>query len=517
MSSFNQNKRSSNVIKSASVGMFTNVAKILMAFCYRTLFVHVLSAEYLGINGLFSNILQILSLAELGVTTAIIYRFYEPINQGDVAKVGRLMNFFRRIYHLIAAVILVAGLLLTPFLPHLINAEDSVPPDINLYVVYILFLINTVSSYLFAYKLLLLNADQKNYLFSMIDTIIAFIRYLAQAIVLIVFVNYTLSLAIGIFTTLLFNWLFSEWVTRQYSDVFANKDQLEKEEKSKIFEDTRACMYHKVGTVVLTGTDSAVITKMVSLASAGIYSNYSLIILNLQSLMGQLLGNFVSSLGDARLDLSSEDYYSLYRKMNFFGLWVTGFTTACLYVAIDDFIEVWLGTAYVFNTAATIALCIQYYLLVSSNISMAFTNASGLFVKDKIRPLIEATINLVVSIVMARYWGITGVFIGTIVSILLTNFWRIPLVIYRYDFKRPMTDYWKDYALFFGYTLLFCLAVSVTKDRLMLSHSWLVLFAEVLVAALCFNLILMLICRRRTEYIFVKETALSIVSRLMKR
>lgn len=515
MSVFNEKKRSTNVVKSASIGVITNVIKVAIGFGYRTLFLKILTAEYLGVNGLFSNILQLLSLAELGVTTAIIYRFYDPIKEGDVQKVGRLMNFFQKVYMVIAAVIMVAGIALMPFMPHLINDADTVPADINLYVVYVLFLLNTVSTYLFSYKLLLLNADQRNYQFSIIETLTVFVRYFSQALVLIISRNYTMSLAIGISATIIANWGFSRWVTSQYKEVFRVKDSIDIADRRNIFKDTRACMYHKVGAVVLTGTDSAVLTKMVSLAAAGLYSNYSLIILSVQSAMSQLLGNYASSIGNARLSLEGHEYYSVYRKMLFFGLWISSLTATCIFVTVDDFIYVWLGKEYVFTAATTAALCIQYYMEVSSYINMSFINASGLFVKDRARPIIQSVVNLIVSIILARHIGIPGVFIGTIVSSLITVFWRVPYLLYRYDFKRRSTDYWIDYISFASVTVVYCGCAYIVKHILAIKTTWALLMAEAFMTVILINVIMVLCFGKRDEYQFVKAYFYNILIKIM--
>ena len=160
MAVFNQASRTKNAMKTSAAGVAVNLIKILLGFGYRSLFLTILSETYLGINGLFTSILQVLSLAELGISTAIVYRFYEPISRDDVSRVGMLMNFFRRVYAAIAGIILALGLAVMPFLHLLIRSSAEVPPDVNLYVVYLLFLGNTLSSYLFTYKLTLWTADQ---------------------------------------------------------------------------------------------------------------------------------------------------------------------------------------------------------------------------------------------------------------------------------------------------------------------------------------------------------------------
>lgn len=518
MSGFNTESRTKNAVRISAVGGLTQVMKVLLGFFYRSLFLRFLTEEYLGINGLFSNILQILSLAELGVTTAIVYRFYEPISRKDTLQVGRLMNFFRRVYLAIAGIILALGLLALPFIQHLIRDSAEVPGDVNLRLVYCLFLANTVSSYLFTYKFSLLTADQKNYYISLIDLAVNLVRYLTQIAVLVLTRNYTLTLVLGIGTTLLINYLFSLWITRQYREVFSVRETLSREERKAIFDDTRACMYHKVGATVLTGTDSAVLTKMVSLAATGLYSNYAMLIMHIQQIAVQLLGSLTASVGSALQNMSRADYHKLFRKMNFLCLWMTNLIVVGCYAAIDDLVCVWLGEKYVFDRSVTLVLCAQLYLTVSRIINNAFINADGLFVRDKIRPLIEAAINLAVSIVLARYIGIAGVFLGTIISSLATIFWREPLLLYRYSFRRGVWDYWRMYGAFAALTALEIAGITLLKTRVFaFGASWPLVVAEGLAAAALVVAVNTLLFCRTEEFRYLKSVSRRLLNGVLRR
>lgn len=505
MGPFNQASRTKNAIRTSAAGVTVNLCKILLGFGYRSLFLTILSETYLGINGLFSSILQMLSLAELGISTAIVYRFYEPISRNDAQYVGQLMNFFRRVYRMIAGIILGIGLAILPFIHLLIRNAGEIPADVNLHTVYLLFLVNTLSSYLFTYKLTLLTADQRNYWFSAADLAATLARYAAQIALLTITRDFTLTLIAGIAGTLAVNYGFSLWVTRQYRSVFQVKETLPKEERKRIYQDTRAVMYHKVGTTVLLGTDNAVLTRMVSLAATGIYSNYSMILLYAQNLIGQLLGNFTPSVGNARQEMSPEAYHALFRKITFMGLWVACAATVCCYTAIDDLITVWLGAKYTFTGITTPVLCIQLYLTLSRSTNGAFINADGLFVKDRIRPLIEAALNLGISIWLTMKMGIAGVFLGTILSSALTVVWREPLIIYRYSLHRGVGEYWKMYGAFAGITLGLCCAAGLAKRAAGLTPGWGLLIGETLAVFLAANGVMILIFHRTAEYRYLKE------------
>lgn len=496
---FNKNTRTSNSIRTSIIGGVTNIIKIILGIGYRTAFVYLLSEVYLGINGLFTNVLQILSLAELGVTTAITYRFYEPISRDDVHYVGMLMNFFGRIYRVIATTIFGLGILLLPFLKYLINSADQIPADINIYVIYLLFLLNTVVSYVFAYKLTLLTADQKNYIFSIIDLILNIAKYGIQILILYITHSYTLTLLSGITTTLFINFIASIWTEKQYPEVFEVKEMLSKDEQNKIFADTRACMYHKVGTTVLTGTDNVVLTKVVSLAVTGIYSNYSMVINYLQQFISQILGNFTASVGNAIQTMPAKDYYKLFKKINFVGLWVASAVSVGLYATIDDFIKVWLGEKYVLDQFTTIILCVQMFLTLSRITNGAFINAAGLFVKDKVRPLIEATLNLVISIILAYYMGIVGVFLGTSISMVLTVCWRDPYLLYKYSFKRSVLEYWYTYFTFMMITIV-AGAINWGIKRAAVANNWGGIVLEGIVLEIIVNLLLFITFFRTDEF-----------------
>lgn len=517
MSEFNNKSRMSNALKTSIVGGITNIIKIILGFGYRTIFLFVLSEVYLGINGLFTNILQILSLTELGVTTAIVYRFYDPIGRGDKQYVGMLMNFFKRVYLTIAGVILCLGIVIMPFMKFLINDVNEIPADVNLYIAYLLFLANTLSSYIFSYKITLLSADQKNYVAAIIDLITTIVRYGLQIIVLVVSHNFIMTLAIGVFATLFVNFVCSIWVTKQYRSVFEVKEMLPKEEQKKIFSDTRACLYHKIGYTVLTGTDNAILSKMVSLAATGLYSNYSMIITYIQNFLTQVLGNFTSSVGNALQRMDKEDYYKLFKKMNFLGLWVASVITICVYVSIDDFISLWIGKKYVLGGVTTAVLCIQMYITISRIVHGAFVNADGLFVKDKIRPLIEAVLNIIVSIILTYKLGIAGVFLGTIVSTLLTAWWREPLILYRYSFKENVFDYWKIYSLYSAITFLSCWAFGKIKQMIFaFDNNFSFLVIECFSAFVIINAILYLIFRKSEEYQYMEKLAVKFLLRNKK-
>ena len=501
---FNHESRTKNVLKASFVGATCNLLNTILGFIYRTIFIQILSSNYLGINGLFSNILQILSFADLGISTAIVYRFYEPISKNDIAKVGQLMNFFKKVYMSVATVILVVGVSLLPFLNFFIKDSGEIPQDINLQVVYLLFLLQTLSSYLFVYKQTILSADQKQYVASLIQTFITLIRYIFQVLILVATHKYIWTLVSSILLNLLFNFLFSEWVSHTYKEVFNVKESISKEEKKQIFDDTKATLCHKIGGTVLNSTDSIILSRYVGIVATGLYSNYSMILSSLSSVLNQVFGSFTSSLGNAHVEQNKEQKYISYRRLLFGNLWITSICTVCLYNLLNDFIIVWVGTDMLLDELTVTVLCIQFFMETARIISLSYTNGCGLFVRDKIRPLIEAAINLVVSVVMANLLGVAGVFIGTIASHCCTVFWREPYLLYKYEFKKSIKEYWEYYGTAAILTLImsFLIRKSMTNMVLLRVDNLLMWIFKAISVLVLSNVFLVILLHRNLDFKF---------------
>ena len=514
---FNTNNRTDNSIKTSFWGVLRSVVEILLAFVYRTIFIKVLGADYLGLNGLFTNILQVLSLAELGVTTAIVFRFYKPISDNNFIRVGKLMNYLKKVYIYIAIFILVVGLLISPFIKFFISDTSIVPADINLYFIYILYLINTVSSYLFVYKQSILSADQRGYIISLFGILMSLIKYVVQIILLLFYKNYTATLFAGILISVIFNFLFSFWTEKKYKFVFNVKEELSKEDKTEIFNDTKAVMFHKVGATVKLSTDSIILSKYVSLVSAGIYSNYSMIISGLQTIIGMLLGNFVSSVGNAHVKLSKEDNYNIYKKLLFINFWISTVVIVCSYLLINDFINLWIGPDFLFDRFTLIMLCVQFYIFISRQINISYTNGCGLFTKDRYRPIIEAVLNLIISIIGVKILGIVGVFIGTVISSIATVFWREPVILYKEEFKKPVYKYWLLYFKFAVFSIFLCFSGDYIKSRYLTIDSILSLVIEAIVCFVFVNLLLVLLYHKKEEYAYMKQLFKKIINKISKK
>lgn len=455
MTVFNQDGRIKNSLKTSSVNLVYQLLNTLLSFAYRTIFIKILAVEFLGLNGLFTDILNLLSLAELGIGTSIAFRLYKPIHENDIEHVAKLMAFFKKIYWIIAAVITSVGLLIMPIIPYVINASSNIPAEINLYLLYSIFLFQSVSGYFFAYKQTLLNADQRAFTLTIYNILSTVLRFAGQIAILYIFKNYLWTLVYTVVWNILSNYIVSLLISQRYKEVFKLKVSLSKSEQKEILKDTGALVMHKVGGVVLSSTDSIVITAMVGLAVNGILSNYLMIIGVLRMIYAQLFAGVGAGLGNICSTGDTIEIRRVFKNLNFISLWLTGFICIGLMCLLNPFIEIWLkDETYILSNFDIIFLIISVYMQLARSAINTLIISAGEFTRDKFRPIIEAGINIIISVVLAKFIGLKGVYVGTIVSFALTAFWREIYIGSKYVLKQKQINYWKVYLTFVVMTII---------------------------------------------------------------
>lgn len=431
--------RSKNSAKNLVVALIGQVFGLLISFIARIIFVKFLSIEYLGLNGLFTNLLTMLSLVELGVGSALVFNLYKPLAIKDQEKVKSLMNLYKKSYNIIGGVILVLGILFLPFYKYLIS---EVPSISNLDVIYLLFVFNTAISYFYSYKRSLIICDQKRYIATIYRYGFYFLLNVVQILILFLTKNYILYLICQV----LFTWIENIFVSKKANQMYPYlKDKkikpLPKRELKTIKKNVGAMLYHKLGGVVVNSTDNILISKFVGLIAVGIYSNYLLIISALETVTSQFFNAIVASVGNLGASNDKKRAKEIFDTTFFLNYFIFGILTICLLLLLSPFIEIWLGKKYVFAFSITLCICICFYLKGIRKTCLTFKEALGLFYPDRYKCLIESMINLVVSIILGIKLGIIGIFIGTITSTVTTSLWIEPFVLYKYYFKESVKDY----------------------------------------------------------------------------
>lgn len=452
---FNTNSRKSNSIKASAAGMMQHIVQMLAVFVYRTIFLMMLDEAYLGINGLFSNVLQVFSLAELGIGSAIQFSMYKPIADQDITQTGRLIRFYRKAYLGMAVLVMGMGTCLYPYLGHMVDFSQ-VPPDANITVIYFLFVCNSAASYLFGYKQSLLVVDQRNHLVSLYQTCLQLLRHALKIVILILTKNFILILIAELVFNIMMNGLFSLWITSQYREVFRVKERLGSAEKKQIFKHTSGLLCHKMGLVVVNSTDNIILSKYVSLTAVGMYSNYVLIVSALSSIINQIFQGIIPSITNHTIKADEEKSKQLLFRILFANLWFSSFTTIALFLLLNPFIELWLGERFLLSQGMVAMICTQYYIQTARCTANGFINGYGLFYLDKPRALIESVLNLTVSIWLVKKVGTPGVIAGTVISGMLTYFWREPYLLEKLAIHGVSIRYWVVQTMWILLTVFLC-------------------------------------------------------------
>lgn len=503
-------------ILNSSISMFIYILRLLIQFVARSFFIHYLGAEYLGLNGLFSNILSFLSLAELGIGTSIVFSLYKPLAENDEKHIVSLMRLYKKAYEMIGIAIGIIGLIIIPLLPFIIKDSNNIEMT-NVYLYYILFLMNSVVSYFFTYKRSLIIADQKNYLVALNDFVFLFVLNVIQIICLYLFKNFTIFLVTQIAFTLIGNISISIITDKKYP--FLKKvspDKIEPELKQEIKKNVIGNMSSKLGGVIVMGTDNILISGFVGLTAVGIYSNYSLIIVSIQNLCKQITNSITASLGNFAISGERERAFDLFKRHLFVNHSLIYFSSIILLIVINPFISIWIGSEYVLSDVTIFLIIFNYVIQVYRNTNFIFIESFGLYWEQRYKPVIEAMMNLVLSLIflMGFGLGINGVLLGTIFSSLGFVVWFEGFVIFKNALNRPFKAFVK---LFVRYILeLLCSGLIVKKIMIILfsrNNGVLFLVFEVFITGLISLIIYIFLYRKRTEFQFV----LSVGKKILKR
>lgn len=498
----NTDSRLNNSVKNSIFGVIAQIANVLLGFIIRTVFVKCLSIEYLGVNGLFTNILTMLSLAELGVGSAIIYNMYKPISENDTIQISKLMNLYRDAYRIIGIFVAVLGVCIVPFLNYIIKDQ----PDIEgLKLIYILFLSNTVASYFFAYKRSIFSADQRERTLHKFRLLFYVIRTICQITVLIVFKNFIVYLIIQILCTILENISVGIFADKKYPFLKQNKkEHLSRKECHTIFEDIKALFIYKIGSVALDGTDNILLSMFVGVVWVGKLSNYTLITGSVSMLLYQVVGSVTASVGNFIAQEKPSKYEYLLQRITFVNFIFYGLSTVCMVEIINPFIKLWVGHEYLLDFVVVFVLGINFYINGMMNSIWTFRTTMGLFVYGKWRPLISAIINILVSIWWAKYMGLVGVLLGTTFTRLLTNVWYDPMIVYKYGLKKKPYKYYIRWGL---YSCIVVVDIIFTEwlANILSFVGILDLFAKFIISTVTFILCSVIIFRRTDEWFYLKN------------
>lgn len=421
--------------------LITQVLTLVLNFVIRTVFIRQLGAGYLGINGLFTNILTILSLSELGFGNAIIYSLYRPLAERDTQKISEIMSFYRRIYRVIFAILTVMGLAFIPFL-HLIISVDNIPiSEVILY--YVLFLANTLASYCFAYHSNLIIADQKVYVIKQCNLIRSLVQFALQLFFLVVLKSYILFLVTLVGCTFFNNILFVLKSHKFYPDLRLDQ-KLCREEQKEIFSNVKSIFVYKVATTLVENIDNILISSMIGTVVVGLYSNYFLLFSTVFNVIAMFFGSFTASIGNLNVGTDTQKKEEVFTDIIFINSWIMVVSSVCFFFCISPFIEMWIGTEYLLEFKVVAALVMNYYLWGILNPVCVYRDTTGIFKAASNISVVLALTNLVLSVAMGKKFGLFGIVAATGISKILTNVWYQPYILYKDVFKSSPWKYFRE-------------------------------------------------------------------------
>lgn len=513
--------RTKNTILNVVTGIGGQLLATLLKFVVRTVFIHTLGKSYLGINGLFSDILTMLSLTELGLDTAINFKLYKPLAEKDDQRVRVLMKFYKQAYRVVGTVILVIGICILPALPFLIRDYDSLESlGINASLIFILHILRSVSSYwFFAYRSAVMRAAQKKYVLDLVGFIVTIATSVAKIIVLLVWKNFVLYTASVIVFNIIQN-IINAKISKKYFPQFFEKetDKLTKEEILGLFKDCGALFVYKVNRVVVKATDNLVLSKFIGLAMVGLYSNYLLFYNTAITILFRVYTAANASMGNLFATSDVGKKYRFFQVMNYLTVVLYGTAAVGVAVCADELIRVWISDSYVIAQPFSILVGIELIFSgLQSNLGQ-IRNVSGVFRQMWFRPILGIIINLGVSIWLVQVIGIYGVIIGTIAAYLLTNFLVDPVVIHKYSFNnyKPVSEYYKKNILYIFILILVGAFDLWLCGFVFVGHGWFSLIVHALIVCVTVPTVFIGLFWRTHECRYVVQLVKSILKKVKK-
>lgn len=501
------------------INMCSNFAgyglNLLLSFACRMIFVRCLQQEYLGISGLFTNILSMLSLSELGIGTAIGYALYKPVAEDDREKIASLMKFYGTAYKAIGCVVAVLGLCAMPFL-HLIIQERPAIPD-SLYVIYLLYLFQSASSYFFSYRGAILIAAQRNYVLTTINYIVVTVQNLIQITVLLLTGSFMAYLTIQIVCGFVTNILISQKAKKDYPYITQKDIQpLSSEEKWSLIKNVKALTVNKLSGLLVNSTDNIVITYFNGLVTTGAASNYTLLSGMLGTMLNMVFGSASASVGNLLAKENDAAKYSFFKALDLTSFWLYGWAAVGIIGVSGDLVHLLFGESYVLPQSIPVILAVNFYMVGMMNVAGTYRSCMGMFRYGQYTLLATAAINIAGDVILGRAYGLFGIFLATAIARLLTNAWYIPYAVFKHGLKKKPVLYFIQY-LKYALLLIVTTLVSWLLCRMVRGNLILCIIQKVLICTLIPNGAFFAVFYRTPEFAYLKNKVHSIAGSITRR
>lgn len=496
-------------VRNAGAGFLLKLVAFGMSFLVKTVFIYTLGKQYNGISTLFTDILHMLALAELGVGSAVTFALYKPIEEKDDRRIAALVNFYKKAYRIIALAVLLLGAACLPFLQYMVHHVPDIKEDIRL--IFMLYTLNSAGSYLLAYRSTLLTASERDYMVSRISISFALARTILECLLVLIFRSFILYLLVGISETLVRNFFISRKAGKLFPGLENYKDEkLSREETRRLLSDVGALTIYKVCQVILSSTDSIVISWLLpaGVISVGLLGNYRTIFNMVNKLFVQFFVSLRPSLGIMGVSADADKQHAIFRSSTFLTFWSLCFCCTTLLVLSTPFVrDIWLDPSFGLPMSIIATMTLNFYLSGMASPCNAFRDSNGLFVQGRLRPLFMAIANLVLDILLIKPLGIPGVLLATSLARLMTQVWYDPWLLYRNVFKRPVRSYYMIYTFYALITAGSC-ALTWFLSRLLagyIGNPYLSFLASTLLCLLVPNALVIALFHRSAEFLDIHK------------
>lgn len=503
-------ERTKNATRNIVFGVILKIYQIVVPFLMRTAMIYLMGVQYVGLNSLFTSILQVLNLAELGVGSAMIYSMYKPIAEDDNAKICALMKLYRTYYRVIGLIIAIVGCALLPFIPRLISGE--VPRDINIYVLYLLNLAATVLSYwLYAYKNSIIQAHQRTDIVSKVTLVTSTIQYLLQMFVLWAFKNYYLYVIAMLVTQAITN-IVTAIVANKLYPQFKPKGILPDKEVKQINQRIRDLFTAKLGSVVIGSADTIVISAFLGLTTLAIYQNYYFIMNSICGFISVIFSAITAGIGNSLVMESREKNYTDFKKFTFIICFILCICCCCFAGLYQPFMRLWVGEDLMLDFSFVILFCILFYCLELAMVWATVKDAAGLWHSDRFRPLIGAGANLIMNLVLVQVIGLYGIILSTVFSYILISMPWLIHNLFKFLYKESLVSYLKDLAAYILVAILSVIVTIIVCNKVTIGGLFGLIIKGVISVAIPFALEC-LIYRKKKEF----EESVILVRKMVKK
>ncbi len=469
----------------SAVGVITLFILAIFGFIVTRILISTLGVEYNGLNGLFTNIISILSITELGLGAAISFNLYKPLIDNDTEKIKSIMLFFKRCYQIIGLTIFVLALIVSIFIPYII--KDSSLSNNYIRFIFLLFSINSTISYFFSYRRCLFYADQKEYINTLIDFAMKLIKHLAQIFVLIYFKSFVAFLIINIIITFINNLFIYFKSIKNYPNITIKDAKRDKPLEKLIINSVKSLAVIQILNSFISFTDNIIISATISITIAGLYTNYHLIINELNQVITIIYNGIGASIGHLIAEGNKNRIKEIFNNLDYLSFFLGAFCCCSLYFIMEPFVTIWLGEKYLLSNLCLLLMAFNFYLIIIKQPMIYYLKNSGNF-KSLILPFaLEAPLNVIGSIILSKYLGLTGILLMTFISSWVS--YIIITIRTSNIFEIPQKELLVNQLKFFLITSIEIAFLRLIMSHIHISNIYLMLIISVLFCLIIPNLI----------------------------